>query len=315
MNSDKNPIKKKFLQKKDVKVVLVTGATSALGLEVIKNLLDAGHLVIAVSHKGDLSSVLSRNYIDRIHAALNGDLTKRKFISTLNYSFDVVVHLASLQLGESTSYKILKNNYLMTKRLVELSKRTGVESFIYASSVSVYGKIRDSEVSEQSKTKPRNPYSISKRFSEKIILRSSVKNVQILRFPAILGSNHQRNWIDNLIRKMMTDGKIEIHSPDSPFNNLVSVKDAGTFISKLVTSETILRSAFPIASTNPIKIRDLIEYIHHTLQSKSGIYIVPHNSRPFVIDDSFARNNVGYESNSVLGSLEDRLLEVLRRKK
>jgi dTDP-4-dehydrorhamnose reductase len=102
--------------------------------------------------------------------------------------------------------------------------------------------------------------------SEKYLLASKVKEIHILRLPAIIGSNHRRNWIDSVIQKMVEGQNIEIHSPNSYFNNLISASDVSKFICKLTEMASESRIAMPTASQTPIRIHELITYLHLVLK-------------------------------------------------
>lgn len=97
-------------------------------------------------------------------------------------------------------------------------------------------------------------------------MASKVKEIHILRLPAIIGSNHRRNWIDSVIQKMVEGQNIEIHSPNSYFNNLISASDVSKFICKLTEMASESRIAMPTASQTPIRIHELITYLHLVLK-------------------------------------------------
>ena len=89
---------------------------------------------------------------------------------------DYVVHMAELSndpLGEINSQLTKSINIDGTKKLLELSKKTSIEKFIYMSSCSVYGDSGDSLVSETT-TKPSNRIRKSKNCERKIFARKSI---------------------------------------------------------------------------------------------------------------------------------------------
>lgn len=105
--------------------VLVTGATGALGREVVKRLLDSGHRV----------RILSRR---RSEGAdwVQGDLVTGTGLELAVKDIDAIVHAASDALDPR---KYHATDVLGTRRLVAMAREAGVQHVVYISIVGMEG--------------------------------------------------------------------------------------------------------------------------------------------------------------------------------
>ena len=79
-----------------MKKVLVTGASGAIGLEVIKYLLSEGkYEVTALDLRNSHSNSSLKKYKKRVNVVL-GDVTDRVLVEALVKDHDVIIHLAGV---------------------------------------------------------------------------------------------------------------------------------------------------------------------------------------------------------------------------
>lgn len=94
----------------------------------------------------------------------------------LEKGIEAIVHLAaSIEIEESvySPGKYQFNNYEGTRRLVAAALKTGVKSFLFASTCSVYGESKEDFLSEESPTSPLSPYAESKAHCEQLLLKAA----------------------------------------------------------------------------------------------------------------------------------------------
>jgi len=116
-----------------------------------KPLIDSGHLKIV---KGDL------NYD----------------ISGLCEGVDVVINFAAKTFVDHSirdPVPFVQSNVLGTNRLIEESRKQGVQTFIQISTDEVYGTIDKGFFDEDSPIKPRNPYAASKAAADALVMAYS----------------------------------------------------------------------------------------------------------------------------------------------
>ena len=122
-----------------------------------------------------------------------------------NTLFEKVIHIAGkahsfpkTQGEEEAFYQVnLKGTKNLLKALNSLS--IPPKSFIFISSVAVYGLIQGELVSEDAPTNANTPYGISKLKAEELIIKWCIKRkvkYQILRLPLIVGTNPPGNLGD-----------------------------------------------------------------------------------------------------------------------
>lgn len=121
--------------------VLVTGAAGFIGSHVAAHALAAGFEVVATD---DLSGGFREN-VPAAARFVQGDLRDAAFVATLlrdGGRFDYVYHLAAYA-AEGLSHFIRRYNYetnlLASVNLINQAVKTGVEAFVFTSSIAVYG--------------------------------------------------------------------------------------------------------------------------------------------------------------------------------
>ena len=119
----------------------------------------------------------------------------------------------------------------LNKQLIRLAKKKKVRIFFYISTMHVY---KDSKfLSPNSKTFPKNQYSISHINGEKEIIRSSRqnKNIQfkILRLTNCIGAPHKKkcnSWkllINDLCKQAITKNQIKIYSKTNTSRDFITI--------------------------------------------------------------------------------------------
>jgi nucleoside-diphosphate-sugar epimerase len=163
--------------------ILLTGAYGFLGSKLFNVLKEQNEILTLGTNKGD--------YIC--------DLSNSQF--KLNTSVDIVIHAAGkahltpISEAETNSFYQINVNGV-NNLLVSLEKSFIPKYFIFISSVSVYGLLKGTNVSENSPLLATDPYGNSKIIAEKSIQDWCTKNevvYTILRLPLIVSENPPGN--------------------------------------------------------------------------------------------------------------------------
>lgn len=153
---------------------LVTGCAGFIGSSLTEKLLEEGHHVIGIDcfkeyypveiKKRNLSYALKNRNFNFIES----DIVDMKTFPDVDYIF----HQAA-QVGVRASWGenfdvYTHDNILATQRLLEYYKDRQIRKFIYASSSSIYGDVKELPVKEDAPKMPVSPYGVTKLAGENL---------------------------------------------------------------------------------------------------------------------------------------------------
>ena len=152
------------------KTVLVTGGAGFIGSHVVDRLVSLGHKVVIVD---DLSTGRLQ-YLNKSATFYHSTVTSPGLEEIFAREQPAIVnhHAAQISVSQSVKdpVKDAESNILGTLRLVELSRRYGVEKFIFASSGgTIYGNPQYMPCDEEHPINPPSPYGLSKRAAEQYL--------------------------------------------------------------------------------------------------------------------------------------------------
>ncbi len=170
--------------------VLVTGGTGFLGSNLVDYLAGRDYQVRSLDvkkrhkdpgHRGQRpeDTKAQRNKERQIGQILPegaeeliGDIGDRGVIQEAVKDIEIIFHLAALVTQNNLSAEdYRKVNVEGTRILLEEAKKAGVKRFVYCSSDSVSGRIRELPAKESDACHPENIYGITKYEAEKTVLR------------------------------------------------------------------------------------------------------------------------------------------------
>tara|TARA_B100001057_G_scaffold453779_1_gene498889 strand:+ start:17566 stop:18546 length:981 start_codon:yes stop_codon:yes gene_type:complete len=172
-----------------MKKIFITGGAGYVGSVLTPYLISKGYEVTVLDLMIYGSDVLKINKNLKI---IEGDIRDKKLLKKLIPGHNAVIHLACIsndpsfelnpKLGETINFKAFEP-------LVKISKECGVESFIYASSSSVYGIKNIKNVDETQSREPLTDYSKFKANCEDILLnyQSNYFTTTIIRPATVCG--------------------------------------------------------------------------------------------------------------------------------
>ena len=225
-----------------VKSILVTGATGFLGRHVVRNLLWRGFTVEAKSRAdGDVCDAE----------------TWKKFPAT-----DCVIHLAGSTFVPDSwddPSKFLQNNTLVTSLALDFC-RNHKAKFVFFSTY-MYSREAVMPVSEDSKLRPSNPYSLSKFFGENLCKFYSehfgVKAVIFRPFNVYGLGQSEKFLIPSIIRQARLSDVIEVQDT-KPSRDYVYVEDLLAALNCAITTDIELE-VMNIGTGRSYSVLELIE--------------------------------------------------------
>ncbi len=210
------------------KTVLVTGGAGYVGAVLVPQMLERGYQVrvldLYIYGEGVLDSVKDHPHLEQI----KGDIRDQELLKQILPGCDAVIHLAcisndpSFELNPDLGKSI---NYDAFTPLVEISKASGVQRFIYASSSSVYG-VKDVEnVDEAMSLEPLTDYSKYKALCEEILLRyQSPDFTTVVLRPATVCGYSPRQRLDVIVNILtnhaVNNGRIKVFGGEQQRPNI-----------------------------------------------------------------------------------------------
>jgi len=270
--------------------ILVTGASSQLGQAIGHRLKGAGYTTIGTVGTAPIGSA-SRIY-DELAVV---DLLNPTNLKNINGQVDSVIHIAAAVQG--TPDYLMRVNGLATAELAEWSIQRGVRSFVYLSSMAVYGTVAINEVSSLTPISHHAPgdrfgaYGTSKWVAECYLhdVRSRLPSV-ILRSCAIAGERLDRHFLAITLAAMLQQrAVIQVSNPNFLSNNLIYIYDLVEFLVQSAIADPVGFTAVPVSSSDPIPLSEIIDAMTQATRYRGRIEWTPSTTKPFAISTDHAR--------------------------
>lgn len=173
--------------------VMVVGGAGYIGSHVVSVLGENGFNTLTYDNlsSGNKWAVLNGDLV--VADLANKDVLRR---TINNFKPDAVMHFAaSIVIPESIKepLKYYRNNTVNTIHLLEVMQEANVNKFIYSSTAAVYGIPEKVPVAEEMRSRPINPYGLSKAVVESVIENISHANTDFryisLRYFNVAGAD------------------------------------------------------------------------------------------------------------------------------
>jgi nucleoside-diphosphate-sugar epimerase len=278
--------------------VLVTGANSPLGKFVIKEASLARHYVIGAvrEDRKDIEKVAPSERIIL-------DISKPETFSAIPNGVECVVHIAAA--NEGPAEHLFDVNGMGTRRLIHSGIRLGVVKIIHVSSMSVYGTVKEPIVRSDTPIRHPSPYGLSKWAGECFLNDFSTRVASVsIRAPAIIGNGASRNFISRLVSDMLKRrDEVVLTNPGFLFNNVIHYDTFARFIVSLIESDLNSYNYFPVASSMPMPLADIVQHIASRLGYAGRIRWGVGGLSPFSIDTGDAER-FGFKPKTVIEEID-----------
>ncbi len=120
--------------------ILVTGANSFLGSNLVRRLADAGQVVFGTYRTEDkrIAELQNRPSVKLFRL----DIAEPAAFNSIRDQVDTVIHVAAVSPTETVTVEdMISCNIVGTHNVHAFALRNGVKRFIFISSVSVYGNV------------------------------------------------------------------------------------------------------------------------------------------------------------------------------
>ena len=250
--------------------VLVTGAAGFIGSHVVDHCLLRGSPVVAVD---DLSGGFASN-VDERSVRVWGDLRDPAFVDGVfrdHGPFATVYHLGAYA-AEGLSHFIRRYNYqtnlIASINLINASVRTGVDCFVFTSSIAVYGA-GQVPMTEDQTPMPEDPYGISKYAVELDLAAARPMfglNSIIFRPHNVYGerqnlADRYRNVIGIFMNQVMAGKPMTIFGDGSQTRAFSHIDDVAPIIARSPSIAAAHNQVFNIGADAPVTVLELARHV------------------------------------------------------
>jgi nucleoside-diphosphate-sugar epimerase len=295
--------------------ILVTGGAGYVGSTLVPLLLSEGHRVRVLDkllHGGEsLLGVWSHPGFEFIR----GDICDSAVIKNAVAGMSGLVHLAAV-VGDPACARqpeiAREVNLEASLRLIEASRNAGVQRFIFASTCSNYGKMKDpnSYVDEESELTPVSLYAETKVAVEKALLQSGATGSWCptpLRFATIFGVSPRMRFdltVNEFTMEMLTKKHLKVFG-EQFWRPYVHVRDAASGIQLVLASpvEKISGRVFNVGATaENYQKQQLVELILPHAPAAVVDYVhKTEDPRDYRVSFSRIQNELGFKISRPLG--------------
>jgi len=259
--------------------ILITGNLGYVGPLVVERLRnsypDASLFGFDIGYFAHTLTTVSRSPEAVLNAQYYGDV--RIFPDELLQDIDAVVYLAAISndpMGKEFEEITLDVNWKFAIRLAQSAKESGVKSFVFASSCSVYGFAESGLRTEDSGLNPLTAYAKSKINAEQDLQQIANDDfcITALRFATACGFSSRLRLdlvLNDFVASAVTTGKIDILSDGTPWRPLIHVKDMALAIEWAITRPVEIGGSFLSINTGSnewnYQVKDLAEVVQRVI--------------------------------------------------
>jgi nucleoside-diphosphate-sugar epimerase len=303
-------------KKSGIKTVFVTGGAGYVGAVLIPKLLQKGYQVKVLDWYIYGEDVFKSYRCDRLKE-IKGDLRDKKLIGKELRDVDAVIHLACI--SNDPSFELNPNlgksiNYDATVALIELSKSSGVQRFIYASSSSVYGVKKEKKVTEDLPLAPLTDYSKYKAEIEHYLLTHQAKGFTflILRPSTVCGYSPRLRLdltVNMLTLQALVNKKITVFGGVQQRPNIHIQDMTDLYVKSLSYPSGKINGKIFNAGYENYSVGHIARMVKDTIgDSKIQIVILPTNDvRSYRVDSAKIKKELGFKA---LHSVEEAIMDL-----
>jgi len=262
--------------------ILVTGIAGFIASNIASELIRKGHKVIGID---DLSNGKKLNIPKKCKFYKINLIDKNK-LQKINSKIDQIFHLAGQSSGEKSfesPIEDLEKNTISTLNLINFAISKKVKKFIFASSQSVYGDVKNISINEKYITNPLSCYGNSKLSSENYlkIFKDKLPYV-IFRINNVYGygqdlENLKQGMVSIYLAQALKKNNILVKGSLNRFRDFVHINDVIDCWLKASLKSNIKNITFNLGTGKKTYVKDILKIIKSNLKN---IKIIKSKSTP-----------------------------------
>ncbi|PWB74911.1 MAG: UDP-glucose 4-epimerase [Anaerolineales bacterium] len=275
--------------------VLVTGGAGFIGSHVAEELLKRGHRVVVLD---DLSGGFMDNVVPGAQF-VQGSITNHELVDRLfdEHRFEYVFHLAAYA-AEGLSHFIKRfnytNNLIGSVNLINASVNSGVNCFVFTSSIAIYGASPELPMTEATRPHPEDPYGIAKLAVEQelqVCKEMFDLDYIVFRPHNVYGERQNigdkyRNVVGIFMNQALQDLPMTIFGDGEQKRAFSYISDVAPIIARSIETPEAYNQVFNVGAETPYTVNELAETVARAMGVEPQIKHLP------------ARNEVKYAYSS-----------------
>lgn len=288
-----------------MKNIIITGATSFIGINILKELKNNEYNIYAIIRPNSINK-------DKLNEFSNLkiiELDQREIENLKLYlkKVDICIHLAweGTRVPERYDEKIQEQNYINSVKTFEAVTALGCDVFLGTGSQAEYGFVNDI-ITEETETNPNTEYGKFKLKTclelEKKALENNIRFIWGRIFSVYGEGDYENTLIMSTLRNMKKNKDVNM-TEGKQYWNYIYIKDLSKIIINLIFNKEA-KGIFNLASNDTRPLKEYILDMKKALNSKSKINfgVIPYRQEGIVnIKPSILKLNnilkINYDSN------------------
>lgn len=275
------------------KKVVVTGGAGFIGSHIVDRLVSLGAEVWVIDNLRTGSLSFIRGLGDKI-TFLQGDILETAKITMAMEGGEVVFHMAAnadVRGGMNNTYIDLRENVEGTHSVLEAARHSGVKTFVFASSATVYGEPESFPTGEDNPLLQTSVYGASKLAAEAYIQAYteyfSIPSY-IFRFVSWIGERYSHGVVFDFVKKLIHDSKsLEILGDGSQKKSYLYVKDGVSGIFHALQHGEDGKNVFNLGHDEWMNVTVLADIVCEEMGLKDVSYHYTGGKRGWIGDSPF----------------------------
>lgn len=298
-----------------MKKFLVTGGAGFIGSNIVKTLLNEGHIV-RVLDNFSTGNINNLKFLDTSNLEImEGDITCYSDCCAAVKKFDCVLHQAAIpSVIKSVSLPLETNdaNINGTLNLLIASKENNIKRFVFASSSAIYGNSPGFPRTESIVQMPLSPYAVQKMTCEhylRVFYELYGLQTVSLRYFNVFGPNQNPNSeysavIPKFIKASLIGDKLTVYGDGEQSRDFTYVDNVVYGNLLAIKSHNAVGKSVNIACGEKLTLNQVIENLKGLV--KNNIEVIYGDNRPGDVkhswaDISLAEELMGYSVNVGFG--------------
>lgn len=277
--------------------ILITGANGYLGAQISQHLANQGHQITALCYP---EAPNDPHWCHAMDEVLVGSVAEAATIEMLQKrSFDAIVHLVSLDHHQSQSFpldQVLKINVQPCWELLNAFSGKSLKTFLFFSTIHVYGMLPSEVITEFQPMKPGNTYALTHVLAEQVCdyyNRTTPVNCLTVRLSNSYGQPvfpENNCWwlaVNDLCRTAFFEKTIKLLSDGSPQRDFIHGSDVCQAVDLLLNTapKDIARPAYHLSSSKTYTLLELAGIVKSVYKDLYGLDIPVHRPNGMSVEN------------------------------